>query len=132
VKLSGFEVKNEQSYTSAARVCLLEIGWRTVVCFAFWFYVCVFTDLVVYWCMVTYKYSTLSSDYKNYRRRPIGCHFNDVVFCVYDFVIRTMLTLISDTFCYLGGTLLVKPLVEALHYKAEGRRFDSRWFHWNF
>jgi len=23
-------------------------------------------------------------------------------------------------------------LVEALHYKPEGRRFDSRWCHWNF
>jgi hypothetical protein len=23
-------------------------------------------------------------------------------------------------------------LVEALRYKAEGRRFDSRWGHWNF
>jgi hypothetical protein len=23
-------------------------------------------------------------------------------------------------------------LVEALHYKAEGRGFDSRWRHWNF
>jgi hypothetical protein len=23
-------------------------------------------------------------------------------------------------------------LVEALRYKPEGRRFDSRWSHWNF
>jgi len=23
-------------------------------------------------------------------------------------------------------------LVEALRYKSEGRRFDSRWCHWNF
>jgi len=23
-------------------------------------------------------------------------------------------------------------LVEALRYKREGRRFDSRWCHWNF
>ena len=23
-------------------------------------------------------------------------------------------------------------LVEALHYKSEGRGFDSRWCHWNF
>ena len=23
-------------------------------------------------------------------------------------------------------------LVEALHYKPEGRGFDSRWYHWNF
>jgi hypothetical protein len=27
-----------------------------------------------------------------------------------------------------GGT----QLVEALHYKPEGRGFDSRWYHWNF
>jgi hypothetical protein len=30
------------------------------------------------------------------------------------------------------GTLLVARLVEALHYMAEGRGFDSRWCHWNF
>jgi len=28
--------------------------------------------------------------------------------------------------------LLVAQLVEALHYKLEGRGFDFRWFHWNF
>jgi hypothetical protein len=27
------------------------------------------------------------------------------------------------------GTLLVAQLVEALHYKPEGRGFDSRWCH---
>jgi hypothetical protein len=26
----------------------------------------------------------------------------------------------------------VVQLVEALHYKLEGRRIDSRWCHWNF
>ena len=26
----------------------------------------------------------------------------------------------------------VVQLVEALHYKSEGRGFDSRWYHWNF
>jgi hypothetical protein len=26
----------------------------------------------------------------------------------------------------------VAQLVEALRYKPEGRRFDSRWSHWNF
>jgi hypothetical protein len=30
------------------------------------------------------------------------------------------------------GTLLVAQLVEALRYKPEGRRFDFRWYHWNF
>jgi hypothetical protein len=30
------------------------------------------------------------------------------------------------------GTLLVAQLVQALRYKPEGRRFDSRWSHWNF
>jgi hypothetical protein len=62
---SGFEVKNERCYASAARVCLHEVGWRTVICFNFLFYVCVFTDLVVGWCTVTVKNSTLLSDYKN-------------------------------------------------------------------
>jgi len=32
----------------------------------------------------------------------------------------------------LWGTLLVAQLVEALRYKSEGRRFDSRWCHRNF
>jgi hypothetical protein len=27
---------------------------------------------------------------------------------------------------------MVAQLVEALHYKPEGRGFDSRWCHWNF
>ena len=26
----------------------------------------------------------------------------------------------------------VEQFVEALRYKSEGRRFDSRWCHWNF
>jgi hypothetical protein len=26
----------------------------------------------------------------------------------------------------------VAQLVEALRYKSEGRRIDSRWYHWNF
>ena len=26
----------------------------------------------------------------------------------------------------------VEKLVEALRYKTEGRRFDSRWCHWSF
>jgi len=30
------------------------------------------------------------------------------------------------------GTLLVAQLVEELRYKSAGRRFDSRWCHWNF
>jgi hypothetical protein len=33
---------------------------------------------------------------------------------------------------FVGGTLLVAQLVEALRYKSEGRWFDSRWYHWNF
>jgi len=32
--------------------------------------------------------------------------------------------------CYMGHA--VAQLVEALRYKAEGRGFDSRWYHWNF
>ena len=28
--------------------------------------------------------------------------------------------------------LAVAQLVEVLRYKSEGRRFDSRWCHWNF
>jgi len=27
---------------------------------------------------------------------------------------------------------VVAQLVDALHYKSEGRGFDSRWYHWNF
>jgi hypothetical protein len=30
------------------------------------------------------------------------------------------------------GKLLVAQLAEALHYKPEGRGFDSRWGHWDF
>jgi hypothetical protein len=26
----------------------------------------------------------------------------------------------------------IAQLVEALHYKSEGRGFDSQWCHWNF
>ena len=32
---------------------------------------------------------------------------------------------------YLRSSI-VAQLVEALHYKLEGRGFDSRWYHWNF
>jgi hypothetical protein len=32
----------------------------------------------------------------------------------------------------MRGTLLVAQLVEALHYKPEGRGFDFRWCHWVF
>jgi hypothetical protein len=32
----------------------------------------------------------------------------------------------------LRSTLLVAQLAEALRYKSEGRKFDSRWCHWNF
>ena len=32
----------------------------------------------------------------------------------------------------IAGTLLVAQLVEALRYKQEGGRFDSRWCHWIF
>jgi hypothetical protein len=42
---------------------------------------------------------------------------------------------LSEIILYLleiWGTLLVAQLVEALHYKPEGRGFDSRWFHWDF
>jgi hypothetical protein len=31
---------------------------------------------------------------------------------------------------FIGGTLLVAQLVEALRYKPEVRGFDSRWCHW--
>jgi hypothetical protein len=27
---------------------------------------------------------------------------------------------------------VVAQLLEVLHYKSEGRGFDSRWYHWNF
>ena len=33
---------------------------------------------------------------------------------------------------WVWGTLLVAQLVEALRHKPEGRRFDSRWCHWNY
>ena len=33
---------------------------------------------------------------------------------------------------YYGLGYAVAQLVEALHYKPEGRGFDSRWSHWNF
>jgi hypothetical protein len=31
-----------------------------------------------------------------------------------------------------GSFVLVTQVVEALHYKQEGRGFDSQWCHWNF
>ena len=31
-----------------------------------------------------------------------------------------------------NGEHAVAQLVEALHYKSEGRGIDSRWCHWNF
>jgi len=35
--------------------------------------------------------------------------------------------------CYNQSTgIAVAQLVEAMRYKPEGRRFDSRWCHWNF
>lgn len=71
MKLSGFEVKNERSYTSAL-ICLHEVGWRTFFSFTFLFYVCVcvcLQNFEVGWFMVTYKNSTLSSDCKN---RDVG------------------------------------------------------------
>jgi len=36
----------------------------------------------------------------------------------------------DPTYTRLG--LAVAQLVEALRYKLEGRRFDSRWCNWNF
>jgi len=39
---------------------------------------------------------------------------------------------LSLVIVFKGGTLLVAQLVEALSYKPEVRRFDSRWFHWIF
>ena len=39
-------------------------------------------------------------------------------------------TFLSFPSLYKG--LVVVQLVEALHYKPEGSRFDSRWCHWNF
>ena len=35
-------------------------------------------------------------------------------------------------FAICGRGHAVAQLVEALRYKPEGRRFDSRWCHWNF
>ena len=66
MKLSGFEVKNERSYTSAALICLHEVGWSIFSCLTYLFYVCVcvFTELEVGWCMVTYKNDKFLSDYK--------------------------------------------------------------------
>jgi hypothetical protein len=37
-----------------------------------------------------------------------------------------------EGFSIIGGTLLVAQLVKALHYKPEGREFNSSLFHWNF
>jgi hypothetical protein len=34
--------------------------------------------------------------------------------------------------CYTLEGYAVAQLDEALRYMAEGRGFDSRWFHWNF
>jgi hypothetical protein len=31
-----------------------------------------------------------------------------------------------------GGAVVEAAVVEALRYKPEGRRIDSRWYHWNF
>jgi len=33
---------------------------------------------------------------------------------------------------YFGGGHAMAQLVEALRYKSESRRFDSRCYHWNF
>jgi len=33
----------------------------------------------------------------------------------------------SALYSFIGA-----QFVEALHYKSEGRGFDSRWYHWNF
>ena len=33
---------------------------------------------------------------------------------------------------FMWGGHTVVQLVEALRYKPEGRRFDSRWCHWDF
>jgi hypothetical protein len=39
----------------------------------------------------------------------------------------------QSTHLYKANVLLaVAQSVEALHYEPEGRRFDSRWSHWNF
>ena len=38
---------------------------------------------------------------------------------------------LQDIMDVIRGHLVVQ-LVEALHYKPEGRRFDSRWCHWIF
>jgi hypothetical protein len=35
-----------------------------------------------------------------------------------------------DLFLYMGHAVV--QLVEALHYKLEGHRFDFQWCHWNF
>jgi hypothetical protein len=42
--------------------------------------------------------------------------------------LKPMLNIVTN----FGGTLLVAQLVEAQHYKPEGRGLDSRWCHWNF
>jgi len=38
----------------------------------------------------------------------------------------------SFIYCLQRRRHAVAQLVEALHYKSEGRGFDSRWCHWNF
>jgi hypothetical protein len=38
--------------------------------------------------------------------------------------------ILTSITCFRGHA--VAQLVEALRYKSEGRRFDSRWCHWNF
>ena len=44
------------------------------------------------------------------------------------------LVLASNLFSHSNTTVehAVAQLVEALHYKSEGRGFDSRWCNWNF
>jgi hypothetical protein len=44
----------------------------------------------------------------------------------------TRVLLFRVLYCANPSAHVVAQLVEALRYKPEGRRFDSRWCHWNF
>ena len=47
-------------------------------------------------------------------------------------VIEWMMDLRNVNMCVYDGGHVVAKLVEALCYKSEGGRFDSRWCLWNF
>ena len=46
--------------------------------------------------------------------------------------LKKIISLYSILFPKQDARYAVAQLVDALRYKPEGRRFDSRWCHWNF